>query len=256
MCYYIDIYVGFTTNYINNYTGEAYYGPYKIAKHYVLHGSFFLDFLSTFRFELVIKTTNQNLLLFFKFLKLLKVMRLKKISKIIRGSHIDKEIKAISQVAYFTLILVIYTHLVACIMWWLLKTDKVWVPAVDFGSVYSEVFDQSDYRHEFDQFWYQYLTMWYNSALAFVLVEINPRTYTQICLMVIIYIFNAIVNAVLFGVFVDQFEIVRQKQKAQQKEIDESNTVMSNININERRTGKPVKKEVREYLIKTFTTKN
>ena len=63
------------------------------------------------------------MLLFFKFLRLLKVMRLKKISKIIRGSHIDKEIKAISQVAYFTLILVIYTHLVACIMWWLLKTD-------------------------------------------------------------------------------------------------------------------------------------
>ena len=58
VCYYIDIYVGFTTSYINNYTGEAYYGPYKIAKYYVLHGSFFLDFLSTFRFEYVIKTTD------------------------------------------------------------------------------------------------------------------------------------------------------------------------------------------------------
>ena len=74
--------------------------------------------------------------------------------------------------------------------------------------------------------------------------------------MIVIYIFNAIVNAFLFGVFVDQFEIVRQKQKAQQKEIDESNTVMSNININERLTGKPVKREVRGYLMKTFTTKN
>ena len=54
----------------------------------------------------------------------------------------------------------------------------MWVPAVDFGGVESDIFDQRNDRNEFDQFWYQYLSMWYNSALAFVLVEINPRNYT------------------------------------------------------------------------------
>ena len=99
--------------------------------------------------------------------------------------------------------------------------------------------------------------MWYNSALAFALVEVNPRTYTQISVMIMIYIFNAIVNAVLFGVFVDQFEIVREKQKAQQKEIDDSNTVMYNIKFKKRAKGEVnIKRTVREYLMKTFATKN
>ena len=45
--------------------------------------------------------------------------------------------------------------------------------------------------------------MWYNSAIAFMLVEVNARSYTQMGVMVIIYVVNAIVNAVLFGVFVE-----------------------------------------------------
>ena len=71
--------------------------------------------------------------------------------------------------------------------------------------------------------------MWYNSALAFMLVDVNPRSYTQIICMIVIYIFNAIVNAVLFGVFVDQFERIRHNEATFQKEIDDSNTVMSTL---------------------------
>ena len=47
--------------------------------------------------------------------------------------------------------------------------------------------------------------MWYNSAIAFMLVEVNARSNTQICVMLFIYVINAVVNAVLFGVFVEQF---------------------------------------------------
>ena len=54
-------------------------------------------------------------------------------------------------------------------------------------------------------FLYQYLTVWYNSAIAFMLVEVNARSYTQLFVMIQIYVANAIVNAVLFGVFVEQF---------------------------------------------------
>ena len=45
--------------------------------------------------------------------------------------------------------------------------------------------------------------MWYNSSLAFMMVEVNARTTTQIIIMCAIYILNAVINAVLFGVFVD-----------------------------------------------------
>ena len=69
--------------------------------------------------------------------------------------------------------------------------------------------------------------------------------------MVIIYILNAIVNAVLFGVFVDQFEIVRRKETSFQREVDESNTVMGLVNM-----PRILKDDVRGYLARTFTTKN
>ena len=49
--------------------------------------------------------------------------------------------------------------------------------------------------------------------------------------MIIIYVINAIINAVLFGVFVDQFMIIRGKQTALQKEIDDSNEVMFQLGL-------------------------
>jgi len=137
------------------------------------------------------------------------------------------------QVVYVTLVLVIYTHVVACIMWHMLKTKRLWVPAVDFGSVYSYMFTglEREDRDEVDFFWYQYGSAWYNSLLAFMLVEVNPRSITQIGVMCVIYILNAIVNAVLFGIFFDQFEVIRRKEKAAQAEIDEANAVMSNLGM-------------------------
>ena len=133
------------------------------------------------------------------------MLRLRKVSKLIRGANATIEAKAFLQVGYFTLILVIYTHAVACVMWHMLKTHEIWVPAVDFGSLKPLVFlgyERED-REAWDFFVYQYTSMWYNSALAFMMVEVNARTYTQMAVMVPIYVLNAIINAVLFGVFVD-----------------------------------------------------
>ena len=107
--------------------------------------------------------------------------------------------------------LVIYTHVLACWLWWLVKTDELWTPAVDFGSLQTPVFigyERSD-KDAWSHFLYQYLTMWYNSCLSFMMVEINMRSSTQITVVVVVYILNAIINAVLFGVFVDQFLIIR-----------------------------------------------
>ena len=62
-----------------------------------------------------------------------------------------------------------------------------------------------------------------------MLVEINPRTFTQITFMSVVYIINAILNAILFGVIVDQFYAVRKTESEQRSELDESNTVMSEL---------------------------
>ena len=141
----------------------------------------------------------------FKVFKLMKVYRIRKVGRLIRGSTATIETKAILQVIYFAAVIVIYSHVVACILWWMCKTDEIWTPAVDFGSLSAVVhigYERSD-RDAWTFFMYQYLTMWYNSSLTFLMVEVNARTYTQIAFVVPVYICNAIFNAVLFGVFVD-----------------------------------------------------
>ena len=47
--YLVDIYFGFTTSYIDSFTGDEYFGLRKIAMNYVKQ-DFIIDFLSTFWF--------------------------------------------------------------------------------------------------------------------------------------------------------------------------------------------------------------
>ena len=82
------------------------------------------------------------------------------------------------------------------------------------------------------------------------MVEINARTITQIIIMCGVYILNAVIQAVLFGVFVDQFIIIRKKTTTQQSEIDDSNVVMSLLGFYP-----DLRVEIRKYLKTTFTTK-
>ena len=138
--YMIDIGVGFCTSYIDYFTGEEITKPSKIAARYI-QGDFIIDLLSTIPFEAIYKVvTQQNdidktLLVIFKVCKLLKVFRLRKVGNMIRDSENTKEFKAGLQIIFITFLLAIYTHVIGCIMWYMLKTDKIWVPAVDFGSV-------------------------------------------------------------------------------------------------------------------------
>ncbi len=48
--------------------------------------------------------------------------------------------------------------------------------------------------------------MWYHSALSLMLVEVTARSEMQILGMIIIYIINAIFNAILFGIYFDLLE--------------------------------------------------
>ena len=45
--------------------------------------------------------------------------------------------------------------------------------------------------------------MWYHSALTLMLVEITARNEAQLIGLVVIYIINAIFNAILFGIYFD-----------------------------------------------------
>ena len=54
--------------------------------------------------------------------------------------------------------------------------------------------------------------MWYHSALTLMLVEITARSESQIMCLIVVYIINAIFNAILFGIYFELLEEVRRRQ--------------------------------------------
>lgn len=133
------------------------------------------------------------------------------------------EDKALMQVMYYAFLIFVYTHIIGCIMWLSLKSDQHWIPAVDFGAV--DIKNHLDYRINADgekvfltenyTMLYEWFTSWYNSAISFALVEVNARTQNQVIMMFCIYVVNAMINAYLIGIFIDQFSAKNEKKLRQ-----------------------------------------
>ena len=213
--FWLDILLQFMSSYHEKTTGREIFQPKMIASHYIFHGSFIIDFLSTFPFTPIGDGAglhpNSTYFLFANIMSLLKVQRLKKILKKIRELPITIEDKALMQVMYYAFLIFVYTHIIGCIMWLSLKTDQGWIPAVDFGAVSIKVHEPFRLTAEGEKEWqtdnyillYEWLTAWYNSAISFALVEVNARSSNQLVMMFCIYVVNAMINAYLIGVFID-----------------------------------------------------
>lgn len=185
--FWLDIFVGFVTSYVDPASGDEIFDIRRIAIYYVTKGTFLIDFLSTFPFGPVFKLMNLTEPVydnFASFISLLKAFRISKIKKKISDSTFPSATKAILQVVFYGFTILVYTHIVGCIMWRFLRTDAIWIPAVDFGAVDAKVhydFRLNEKGEEVgmtknEVLLYQWLTAWYNSAISFALVEVNARS--------------------------------------------------------------------------------
>lgn len=204
---------------------------------------------------------NQSYQVFASITQLLKVLRIRKMYSAISQANLTVETKALTKIAFYSFLLFIYTHIVACVMWFFLKTNNEWVAPTDFGVIRSRLNDpwqltgdqpvgMFEYRENFDLFIFQWFSMWYHSALSLMLVEITARSFSQLGAMVMIYIVNAIFNAILFGIYFDLLEAARARQNEFQTEIDNANTAMGNLALPDQ-----IKEQVRNYILQTHETK-
>ena len=67
-------------------------------------------------------------------------------------------------------------------------------------------------RKGFELFIFQWLSMWYHSALTLMLVEVTGRSNSQLFTLVTVYIINAIFNAILFGIYFDLLAQARERE--------------------------------------------
>ena len=210
--YTVDIVIHFLTSYYNITTGDEIMKPSWIAYKYIF-GAFMIDFLSTFPFR-YFTGDSKAFEAFAASCELLKVLRIQKIYAIISQANLTIEAKSIAKIAYIFFLLIIYTHIVGCVMWYFLKNDYEWVAPTDFGAIRSRMHDPlythgfegkteqiMKNRQDFDLFLFQWLQMWYHSTLTLLLVEITARSATQMVILIIIYMTNGILEAILFSLF-------------------------------------------------------
>jgi len=69
-----------------------------------------------------------------------------------------------------------------------------------------------DYRTDFYLFLYQYFMMWYHSCLTLRIVEVSPRTTTQLASVVLVFLINAIFNGILFGIYFGLINVANRAQ--------------------------------------------
>lgn len=152
--FYLDIVVGFASSYIDPATGDEIFSPKKIAMHYIA-GDFLVDIVSTVPLKeigVLLNVNNKTFDVLADICSLLKALRIMKIERKIRNLNAGVEDKALMQVIFYGVVIFVYTHIVACVMWYLFKTDQVWVPASDFAYVGTAIHnaipvDNQDFEH-------------------------------------------------------------------------------------------------------------
>ena len=200
-----DIALAFFYNYHDTFSGEIITAPKLIASRY-LRGLFMVDFLSTFPFRQLGQVFSIGSHAYYQsatIVKILKVIRLTRVFKIIARLNLRKEIKAQIRVFFVLLTLVLYTHWIACLLWFAFRQKKGWYPVVDFMYVKTSIFDEGLPGGGTLN---QYLTMMYCSVLTFSAVEIAPRSVLEIFCVCCVILVSAMVNAQIFGIFANLAE--------------------------------------------------
>jgi len=210
----IDIAAGFLTSYVNVSSGDEIHGAKMVARNYILNGSFMIDILSTFPLDDIYvgvlggESTNVEKLM--KVFGILKMQRIRRISKIIGNMNQTQETKAFFKVAQMVFFLILYIHVLACLLWttFTFSDEQTWIPEVDFIYVETKIFDDET------SFGKKYLSMCYHAIMVFGLNEVAPREEREIVVVFIMMIFSAIANAYIFG------EMAVLVQEMDKKDID------------------------------------
>lgn len=189
--FYIDILVNFFTSFINVSTGDEIYGHGMIAENYIYNGPFLIDLISTLPLDKIFSDSTVA-----KVFGILKIQRIRRISKIIGQLNQTQETKAFLKVALMVFFLILYIHILACILWFTFTipidgTKEVWIPEADF--IYAET---KLFRESFSK---QYLSMCYHAIMVFGINEVAPIRDNEVIVVVIMMVVSAMANAYIFG---------------------------------------------------------
>ena len=136
----IDMVINFRCAYLNDHDDEEVC-PRAIAVNY-LQFYFWLDLTATIPIDDLVTVISGYHNEAFNLFGILKLGRLLKLKKIISYLKVTAETKQIFNLMKLIFFLVIYIHCFACIWWYIVKIDKLWIPpkyttTSDFYQIYA-----------------------------------------------------------------------------------------------------------------------
>ena len=239
LSFFIDMFINFRTTFISQKSGEEIYDPKLIARRYVFGGRFFLDFLSSIPFDKLAGGGGNDIL---PVLGMLKLFRISRINVVIRNLNTKSDFKAFLKVLWLVFFLFLYNHVIACLWYYIIIVNEVYIPNKDFiygGSIYIyEVYTGDLLR--------RYFICYYIAFYLISVGEVCPRTNLELCIAIVVMVISAFLIANIFGEMAVLTKEMNAKTIKFQEQLDTVNTAMKNLNL-------PVwlRRQVKEFFINT-----
>jgi len=188
--FFADIPITFRTTYVDY--GKEIFNPKKIAERYS-KGSLMVDVVSCIPFDNIGMAMKVNDPTTLQLLRLLKLSRLFRLSRIITYLQTYKSLKTTLRLVKLCFFLFLYVHCMACLWFWIVRFDELWMPPLDFiwGWQETPLFGAS----ELSQYW----TSFYHSLLYLTSNDLGPRGDYQLMFASFADFAGALMTGLLFG---------------------------------------------------------
>lgn len=121
-------------------------------------------------------------------------------------------------------ILIIYLHVLACFIYYVMDMNKSWVPPSESLGIGLEFYESHDYEMK-------YWTVMYYSVLMYLINETAPTVLYERQFVAAIAIFSVIVNTNIFGTITVLVGELKKKNVKFQEEQDSASTAMTNLGL-------------------------
>lgn len=186
----VDIYVQFKTTYYDPLSGDEIFDKKTIRDNY-LKGRFIIDLLATVPFDTIVFSITQQKNEILPLFSLLKLIRVTRLGRIIERMNVKEDIKLLIKLSQIIFFLIMYIHIIACVWYLIVQTDKIWVAPLESIDPNNDLFNTSTTH--------RYLISVYYSLLLLTQNDITPKGLYKILFCASANTLGAIINAHVFG---------------------------------------------------------
>lgn len=184
---------------------------------------------------------NNNSTFYLQMLGLLKLIRLTRLSRLIAYLNLKSEIKIAIKLAKLLFYLILYTHCIWWLWFYIVNDDESWIPPFENWDGKTDLYNQSPLH--------QYLVALYYSVLMLAGNDMLPQGIVQIVFSAIFVLVALIINAIIFGNLAVIVQQMNRKQSSFHEKMENATTTMRNMSIPEL-----LQSKIQAYLISTQST--